>query len=280
VVDWLLEEGGRVAGVRGHRVGGGVVELRAPIVIGADGQHSLVARAVRAPTYGVHPSQTLMYYSYWAGVPADGLENYRRQDSLVFVFPTNDDLTLLAVEQPRSHFPAFRTDIEGSLLRAIGRSPRLADRLAAGRRVERFKGTADLASFFRKPYGPGWALVGDAGYFKDPILGQGISDSFRDADLLVGALDLTLTGAAPWEEALGGYERERNAAALPAYELNYRLSTFGVVPATPPGLFTALQGAEEQIDRYFSLSAGTYPIHEFFAEANLARILGAQPLAA
>jgi flavin-dependent dehydrogenase len=280
VVEGLVGDGERVTGIRGHRKGGPSFEVRAPIVIGADGRHSLVARAVEAPAYNTHPAAASTYYSYWAGIPARDLENYRREESVLFVFPTNDDLTLVAIEMPQSRFHAFRADIPRNFQAVIARAPRLAERLAAGQRVDRFYGTADLPNFFRKPYGPGWALVGDAGYHKDPILGQGIGDAFRDAEILADAVDLALSGAAPWEQALAGYERRRNTAALATYEFNYQLSTFGALPAVPRGLFPALRGNQAQIDRYLSLSAGSVAVAEFFAEANLAQIMGSQLVAA
>lgn len=84
----------------------------------------------------------------------------------------------------------------------------------------RFVGTADLPNFFRKPYGPGWVLVGDAGYHKDPYSAQGIMDAFRDVELIVEAIDAGFSERLPLEEALASYERQRNEMALPLYEYN------------------------------------------------------------
>src|SRR5262245_51081489 len=88
-------------------------------------------------------------------------------------------------------------------------------RVRNGTQVERFKGTADVPNFFRTPYGPGWALVGDAGYHKDPFTAQGVSDAFRDAELLTAAIDEGFAGRRPLLTALAEYEQQRNAAALP-----------------------------------------------------------------
>jgi 2-polyprenyl-6-methoxyphenol hydroxylase-like FAD-dependent oxidoreductase len=99
-------------------------------------------------------------------------------------------------------------------------------------------GTADVPNFFRKPWGPGWALVGDAGYMKDPTTGLGIADAFRDAGLLARALDAVLAGHAPADEALAAYQSERDAAALPMYEVTLQMASgdmataLGVAP--PP----------------------------------------------
>ena len=86
-------------------------------------------------------------------------------------------------------------------------------------------GTADVPNFFRKPWGPGWALVGDAGYMKDPTTGLGIADAFRDAGLLAKALDDTLSGRIPADEALAAYQSQRDAAAGPMYELTLQMAS-------------------------------------------------------
>ena len=95
--------------------------------------------------------------------------------------------------------------------------------------MEHWYGTADTANFFRTPYGPGWALVGDAGYHKDPILAQGISDAFRDAELLAEALDAGWRNRQPVDDALAAYEQQRNTSALPGYLANCAAASF-----TPP----------------------------------------------
>ena len=119
------------------------------------------------------------------------------------------------MQAPVAGFHAFRSDIEGNFYQALDEVPELAERVRAGSRAERWYGTADLDNFFRTPYGPGWALVGDAGFHKDPILAQGISDAFRDAELLANAIDAGFAGRTPLDEALRDYEQRRNDAALP-----------------------------------------------------------------
>ncbi len=141
--------------------------------------------------------------------------------------PTNDDLTCILVGWPVAEFDRARANIEQEYRAAIQLvSPLLAEALHNSRRVERYVGTADLPNFFRKPYGPGWALVGDAGYHKDPVNAQGISDAFRDADLLAAAVHAALTGEKPWATALAEYEQQRNESAFPLYEQNCRAASF------------------------------------------------------
>jgi len=152
--------------------------------------------------------------------------------------------------------------------------PGLTDLVHSGRQAERFLGTADVANFFRQPYGPGWALVGDAGYHKDPHTAQGITDAFRDAELLTQAIDEGFSGRRPPEEALADYEQRRNAAVWPMYELTCRLASLEVSP-TEWQLFSALRENQVDTDRFFGTIAGTVPIPDFFAPENLRRILQA-----
>jgi 2-polyprenyl-6-methoxyphenol hydroxylase-like FAD-dependent oxidoreductase len=271
----LLMDGERVQGVRGHGAGGAMVAEEARIVIGADGLRSFVARAVQAPAYYGRPALTCAYYTYWSDVPVAGPELYPRPDRMIIAGPTNDGQTVVIVFWPNAAFPAVRADIEGHFLRSLDLAPHFAERVRAGRRSERFQGAGDLPFFFRKPYGPGWALVGDAGYCKDPITAQGISDAFRDAELLTQAIDAGLSGRRPLAEALAGYEQRRNAAALPLYEFTYQLAGLAPPPPEMQQLFAALRHSQEQTDRFFGTIAGTVPIAEFFAPENLGRILGA-----
>src|SRR5205823_1973989 len=129
-------------------------------------------------------------------------------DGCMFVtFPTNDGLVCAGVGLKNDQFHAYRADIEGTVMRTFDAlSPSFAERIRAGKREERWTGTADVPNFFRKPFGPGWALVGDAGYHKDPITGYGITDAVRDSDALAEALDAGLSGRQPLDAALGAYE--------------------------------------------------------------------------
>jgi flavin-dependent dehydrogenase len=227
----LLWDGDRVAGVKGGALGGGSdVEERARLVIGADGMHSIVAREVKAPEYNTKPSLSFGYYAYWSGAPG-GAEIHFKEDGGILCFPTNDELTCVAVGGPDETFHEFRKDIEGNYMRILQSVPAVAERMRNAKQEERFVGTNDQPNFFRKPYGPGWALVGDAGYHRDFVTGLGITDAFRDAEFLVEAVDEALSGRRPPEDAFAGYEQRRNKIAEPLYELTTQLVSGG--PPTP-----------------------------------------------
>lgn len=221
-VEDLTFEDGRVTGIRGRR---GVNES-ARFVIGADGRNSKVAKRVEAPAYAERPTLACWYFSYWSDVRSEGLELYRREDRMIFAHPTNDDLFTVFVGWPIAELTSVRPDAEAQMMTVIDTVPELADRVRAGRRVERIYGATQLPNFLRRPYGPGWALVGDAGCHKDPVRALGICDALRDAEFLAGSLTESLSGARSEEHALSEYEGRRNAATMDEYEANIRAAMF------------------------------------------------------
>ena len=269
-VEELLFDNGVVVGAR---VDG--VEERARVVVGADGRNSLVARAVQAPEYERRQGRTCAYYSYWAGAQSDRAELYPRDGRMIISGPTHDGLQLVVSFWPREEFHAVRADVERSFDDAVALASPLAERLAAGERADRFYGIGELPFWYRRPYGPGWALVGDAGYHKDPITAQGITDAFRDAELLTGALDAGFGGGRPLDEALGEYERVRNEETRGLYELTYELASLAAPPPEQRALFGALRENEAEAGRFFGVIAGTVRPDEFFAPENVGRIVGA-----
>lgn len=272
-VDELVHEDDAVVGIKS----GGAVE-RARIVIGADGRNSFVARAVQAPEYDARPGLACAYYTYWGGIDGGDVELYPRNGLMVMGgAATHDDLKIVIVFWPRDEFHAVRADVERSFQDALSLAPPLAERLAAGERADRFYGVGDLPFWYRKPYGPGWALVGDAGYHKDPITAQGITDAFRDAELLADALDAGFTGTRPLDEALAGYERTRHEATRGLYELTYEFASLAPPSPEQQALFSALRTSPEETNRFFGVVAGTVRPDEFFAPENIGRIMGAVP---
>ena len=274
-VDEVTVEDGTVTGIRGHGRDGAEVTERARVVIGADGLRSLVAEAVQAPVYNDRGTLEASYYAYWSGLPVDGFEAYVRPSRSWGAFPTHDDLTVVIVGWPRAEFEANRHDVEGSYLRTLALAPEFAERVGAATRATRFTGTGHLPNFFRTPYGPGWVLVGDAGYHKDPITAQGIGDGFRDAELVAGALDRCWGGAERFEDAMAGYQRTRDQAAMPLFELTCQLASMEPPPPELAGLLAAVHGNKEAMDGFVSVIAGTLPAPEFFSPENVQRISGA-----
>jgi 2-polyprenyl-6-methoxyphenol hydroxylase-like FAD-dependent oxidoreductase len=269
----VLIEDGRVTGLRGHTAGGRTITERARVVVGADGRHSLVAKAVQAPRYHERPTISAGYYAYWSGLPAEGWQGYIRPPRAIGVAPTNDGLTMVTVNWPRTEFDANRRDVEGAFARAFGLVPEFAERLRAATRETRIVGTGDLPNFFHKPYGPGWALVGDAGYHKDPITAQGISDAFRDAEALAAGLDDALSGRRGFDDAMAEHQRARDDRALPMFEFTCDLARLEPPPPELERLLGAVQTSQAAMDGFVSVMAGTVSVPEFFGPENTQRVM-------
>jgi 2-polyprenyl-6-methoxyphenol hydroxylase-like FAD-dependent oxidoreductase len=272
-VDEILIEDGHVTGLRGHTTGGATTTERARVVVGADGRRSLVANAVQAPRYHERPTIAAGYYAYWSGLPAETFEGYIRPPRAFGVAPTNDGLTMVGVNWPRTELAANRRDVEGTCARAFERVPEFAERVRAATRETRFVGTGDLPNYFRRPYGPGWALVGDAGYHKDPITAQGISDAFRDAEALAAGLDDALSGRRGYDEAMAEYQQTRDERALPMFEFTCDLARLKAPRPELQQLLGAVQTSQAAMDGFVSVIAGTVRVPEFFGPENIERIM-------
>jgi len=271
-VEDVVVDDGRVTGVRGHSKGGQTVTEHAEVVVGADGRHSLVAKAVGPEQYNEKPQLLCGYYTYWSGLPMDGrFENYIRPDRAFAAWPTHDDLTLVIGGWPFAEFEANKRDIEGNYRKMFELAPPFAERVRAATREARLVGTA-VANSFRKPYGPGWALVGDAGYNKDFITAQGIHDAFRDAELCATALDETFAGARSFDVAMGEYRSTRDEHVLPMYELTTQLATLEPPPPEWQQLLGAVHGNQQAMDGFARVTAGVTSPAEFFSEENVGRI--------
>ncbi|WP_448621555.1 NAD(P)/FAD-dependent oxidoreductase [Geodermatophilus sp. URMC 65] len=275
-VNELVTEDGAVVGVRGHgKDERRTVTERARVVVGADGLHSFVARVVRPEQYREQPPRLCGYYTYWSGLPVDGRwETYLRPHRGFAALPTNDDLTLVIVGWPFAEFEANKKDLEGNYLQTLELAPQLADRLRTASREARLVGAA-VPNFFRKPYGPGWALVGDAGYNKDPITAQGIQDAFRDAELCAAALHEVFSGVRPFEAAMSEYQSRRDERVVAMYEFTLELAALEPPPPDLQRLLAAVHGNQEAMDEFARLNAGVESPADFFAPENVERILAA-----
>ena len=274
-LDALVWDGDRVAGIVGHDRQGGRVTERARVVVGADGKHSRVAAAVGAPAYNERAPEEAAYYAYWSGLPAAGCELYIRPDRALGLIPTHDDMTLALVAFPVPEAAAFRSDVEGNVARSLDLAPELAERVATGRRETRFHASGDLVGFFRKPFGPGWALVGDAGYTIDPSTAQGISDAFRDAERVAGAIGDALSGRRLFDEAMADAQAARDTEVLPMYELTFGLATLQPPPPELAAVLAASAGDQDAMDDFVRMFAGVMPVPEFFDPDRVGRLLAA-----
>jgi 2-polyprenyl-6-methoxyphenol hydroxylase-like FAD-dependent oxidoreductase len=253
-----------VVGVRGRSRGGRSFEARARLVVGADGMHSTVARLTGAAEY--HPRPALMgtYFAYFSGVPTEGVELYPREGRAAYGWQTNDELALVGMNWAAAHYPQARADVPGAFDGALAAAaPGLAERVRAGQRETRFIG-GSVPGVFRRPFGEGWALVGDAGYLKDPCTAQGICDALVHAGWLTEAIDDGLSGRRPIGEALAGYARRRDAEVLPMYEFTCMLAPFAPPSPELVEVLAALPGNPDRRRQFFGVFGGTTSVPAFF----------------
>ena len=228
---------GRVAGVYGHDRAGAPVELGARHVVGADGLGSRVAGLVGAAVNEARPAGGAAQYAYYAGIPWTGFEFFVAARSFAGVFPTHDGQACIWVCSPAADARAIRrgtrsrAEAFGELLERS--APQFAERLRQARRTSPVQGVLRQPNQLRQAFGPGWALVGDAGYYRDAVTACGISDAFRDAELLAVALDQALGATAEAEEAaaLAHYQQQRDQALREVFEITCRLAAYPPVPA-------------------------------------------------
>lgn len=204
------------------------VEVLAPVVIGADGRHSQVARAVDAAWYDVRPSNLGGVYAYYADTGLEHNEVGLADKCVTLAFVTNDDLTCVAVGMADDRAREVSAGGDEAVLEIARRSaPRVAHALEHSHRVGRFTAYRAEPARFVQSFGPGWALVGDAGHYKDPISGQGIADAFVSAQLLSEAIIDGLGGAVPIETAMDAYQSLRDSATAAVHDVTARLSLMG-----------------------------------------------------
>jgi menaquinone-9 beta-reductase len=211
---------GRVSGLRVETPEGSLA-INAGLVIGADGLHSSIARLVGASEILTGQHATAVLYSYWQGVSSVGYEWHYESFASVGAIPTNDGAHCVFVSFPDEHL----ADLEGATAtdkyeRLLRQFATLKPLLSRAQRVEQVRGFGGHRGFLKRSAGPGWALVGDAGYFKDPLTAHGITDALRDAELLARAV---IGGN---DAAFAEYETIRHELSHRLFEITDQVASF------------------------------------------------------
>jgi 2-polyprenyl-6-methoxyphenol hydroxylase-like FAD-dependent oxidoreductase len=251
VIDAVLVEAARAAGVdfafgatvvdvvrNGDRITGvvakledGTTEILADRVIGADGMYSTIASLVGAAAYRTAEYTTAVIFSYFDGLGLDGYHWYYNDKVGAGSIQTNDGVCVFAALPPKRFHDDFRTDVAAGHHQVLAEcDPDLAARAAAARRTEPFRGFGGRKGYVRQSYGPGWALIGDAAYFKDPLTAHGMTDALVDAEFLARAI------AAGTDAALEAYQHERDARTLTFFELTDQIASFTWDLTTVPAI--------------------------------------------
>lgn len=272
----LVWEDGRVVGIRGGPRNGETTEVRARIVVGADGIGSVVAREVGARAYHEVPTKTGAWWGYFRGVPVEHVHIWLRPRRLFCSARTNDDLTIVMAYMPIEEFHEFSADPAGNFMGELRELvPDFYERLSAGEREGELLGTGYQPNYFREAAGPGWALVGDAGLHHDSINPSGISNALVTAELLAEAIHAGLDGGdAELDAAVRRYQDRRDARWLEHWR--FVVSFFADLrPPTPEriALIQTMAAKPEVAQRFFAFFQGQEEALDFMAPENLARVM-------
>jgi 2-polyprenyl-6-methoxyphenol hydroxylase-like FAD-dependent oxidoreductase len=243
----LIKDGERVAGVRAVSTEGGEVELRAPLVVGADGRGSFLGRQVGARMYHLTANQRFGYWGYYesATIPSPAAGYLHRLGEDFFIgAPTDAGLFMVIVLPPLERLRSFRADPDRSFDEHLARDEVLAGIVAAGRRIGPLSKMLRWTGYFRESAGPGWVLVGDAGHFKDPAPAQGISDALRQVDRLVPAITGSLgRGQQALDESMQSWWQWRDEDA---FETHWFAEDFGRAGEVPGALREIVRQLSQQ----------------------------------
>jgi 2-polyprenyl-6-methoxyphenol hydroxylase-like FAD-dependent oxidoreductase len=250
-----LVRNGRVAGVR-VSTGASEHELRARLIVGADGRNSTVAKLIGARKYHVVPSQRIAYWGFFEGVDREAepeIVFHHWNGRVVLACPADSGLYQVVVVVDNRLLPQFRADLERAFMQEACACAPVAAKLTGARRLGKLLGCIRWESFFRESAGPGWALVGDAGQFKDPTPGQGMTDAFRQAGALAPAIACAIEGPdSELDGAVAEWARWRDHDAFEHHWMACDLGAAGRGPLVVPAMMRRLE-RRGQLERSLDL---------------------------
>jgi flavin-dependent dehydrogenase len=247
-----FDPGGRVVGVRLKDAGMKEYAVRCTFVIGADGRQSTIAKLVKAEIYAESVRSSACVFGYFKNLKRDGSHWHFADNVAAGVIPTNAGQHCVFASVPAEAFAStFKKNVEAGFFRILeANSPHLREDIGRAHLVGRFRGFAGARGYLRQSHGPGWALVGDAGYFKDPATAHGITDALRDAELLANAILDGRSGA------LAAYQKERDELSRPLFDITAAIASFRWTLDEIKLLHKQLSAAmQAEADRVASLSA-------------------------
>jgi 2-polyprenyl-6-methoxyphenol hydroxylase-like FAD-dependent oxidoreductase len=235
--------------------------IRAKLVIGADGRFSSFVKQVGSKTVDLRPLSTFAYWGYFSGIEKEELAIHKKGRLGTAIFPTSHGTHMVLVYGPTAWWDDFRKDAEGNFFKTYEFcAPDVAELIRAGKREEPFKACGTMPAFHREISGPGWALVGDAGSFKDQVTAMGITHSFRDAELITGFIHRALSGEVTMEGAMGEYARVRMADYHEYFNMVCRVAEMNAYTKAEVEYFYSIQNNQQQIDQLMSQFGDTLPL--------------------
>jgi flavin-dependent dehydrogenase len=235
----LVRDRDRVIGVRV-----GDDEIRARLVVGADGRSSTIAKLAGARRYNVVPNERIAYWAYFEGADLAPVFSFHRWETRAAVAsPTDGGLYCAQVMPERSEVGAFKADLEGSFMAHVRSHAPAAAAIEGARRVGKIQGQVRWDGFFRDARGPGWVLTGDAGHFKDPAPGRGIADAFMQADYLAAGL-----AKGDFDAATADFAKWRDKEFAEYYWFGCDQGAAGPIPLVVPEFIRGLKNKSDILE--------------------------------
>jgi len=254
----LIIEDGIVVGIRYSDHDDRLQDVHARLVIGADGWNSFVGKAIDAPQYEVRATKVGFRYAYYSGIPIKRVEMAWVHPHFAYIFPTNDGLACMAAATADATFNGYAAGDDRTLIDLFdAASPRLSGFLRGGTRESNVYTYHGLSGRFVQPYGPGWALVGDAAYFQDPVVGQGIANALAGAQLLADAVLEGFHDPTALQESLSQYQHSRDQAMANTYSASQQLASLDWTDEELPDLHGRLADAPAHLSALLGLTAAT-----------------------
>ena len=245
---------GRVVGVVGRDDTGHSLAVDASLVIGADGMRSSVARHVAAPIERRGTGASAVVYGYWSQLETTGYEWVFRPNACAGVIPTNGELACVFAAASPARIGRGGPSVLESVLRQA--CPETAARVRDATLATGVRTFLGQPGFLRRSWGPGWALVGDAGYWKDPLSAHGLTDALRDAELLARAVQASASGDETESEAFARYQLVRDRLSMPLFLITDQIATQRWTDATIGGLLIQLSASmADEVDALVALDA-------------------------
>ena len=268
----LLWSNDRVVGVVAKDADGSSIELRARIVVGADGKNSTIARLVSAPFKVYEDPLTFAFYAYWDNVTLDHFGSHRSAQNRILEFPTHEAQTCIYVGWPMERYPELKRDIGAAYLDAIYTSQSIGARARAGSIASRVMGSSKLPNYYRQSAGRGWALVGDAAYHRDPTTGMGIADAFLGAELLADAIasGLSFGGDADFDLRITEFDQALYEQTRFIFDWTLVVSKFGDHAKMADFHRGVLTDAVDAV-RMFDIYAGKESMNVLFNDVTIAK---------
>lgn len=271
----IISEDNRVTGIVATKLNGSTFEAKAKIVIGADGRFSRFARDVGAKFTDYRELSTFAYYGYFSGINREELAIHKKGQFGTAIFPTLNDTQMALVYGPTSLWELFKKNAEQNFFTIFNFcAPEIAPLLKPSNRTEKFKACGKMEAFQRKNHGPGWALIGDAGSFKDQVTAMGITHAFRDAELITTYIHHALTGKIEMDESMKQYQHVRNKDYSDYFDLVCKTAEMNYYSLDDLKYYHSIKNNQQMIDQLISQFGDTLPVastalvstHETLAE--------------